>query len=79
MDINNEESINFAASRLGIEPRKLHEERKCVIFEYISKRDVLVGLPTGFGKSFIFQAAPLVIDFITKPRPSTKPVDNNGE
>ena len=37
-------------------------QRMCLKSLILDKRDVLVRLPTGYGKSFIFQAWPTIID-----------------
>ena len=54
--------VEQAASRLGIE--KLHPEQEQVIADVLEGRDVLMILPTGFGKSACYQIPSMVL-----PRP----------
>jgi ATP-dependent DNA helicase RecQ len=49
-----------AAQRLGIE--RLHTEQEQVISEVLAGRDVLMILPTGFGKSACYQIPSMVLD-----------------
>ena len=43
--------------------RELNSLQKETIIEFVEKqRDVFINLPTGFGKSLIYQALPLVFD-----------------
>eukprot|EP00794_Sanderia_malayensis_P014543 gene14543-16046_t len=47
----------------------LHNEQEQALREFFSGKDVFVNLPTGFGKSMIFQAIPVVADLLgIKPR-----------
>jgi superfamily II DNA helicase RecQ len=39
----------------------LKQEQEEALFNFVSKRDVFVNLPTGFGKSLIYQMAPMVV------------------
>lgn len=57
-------SIQFASSKLGIPKENVHDEQRDALIGFLKKRDVFVGLPTGYGKSLIFQAAPIALDFI---------------
>ena len=46
---------------------KLNEHQKVAISKLvIERKDVFVNLPTGYGKSLIFQSLPLVFDSLTK-------------
>ena len=42
-----------------------HHQKQAFIALVGEKKDVFVNLPTGFGKSFIYQALPLIFDEIT--------------
>ena len=68
-----EEAINFAARKLGIEKLKCHQV--AALRQFAQGNDLLINLPTGFGKSVIFQASTFVVDFLkdvdgNRPRPS---------
>ena len=52
-------SMDEAATRLGIE--SLHKEQREAIEDVISGRDVLMILPTGFGKSACYQIPGMVL------------------
>ena len=38
----------------------LYAQQESALFQFLSRKDVFVNLPTGYGKSIIFQMAPLV-------------------
>ena len=40
-------------------------QKEAIISAVLKKKDVFVSLPTGFGKSVIFQALPMVFDGFT--------------
>ena len=50
--------------KIGLE--KLKYQQICALQQFARGQDLFVNLPTGFGKSVIFQAAPLVWDFLNK-------------
>jgi hypothetical protein len=52
--------VAAAAQRLGIE--RLHPEQEQVISDVLAGRDVLMILPTGFGKSACYQIPAMVLD-----------------
>ena len=59
-----EEAFNLIASKFGIPALNSHQ--KLAISKLIErKKNIFVNLPSGFGKSLIFQALPLVIDRIS--------------
>jgi len=59
-----EETFNLVASKFGIEAFSSHQQ--LAISKLIErKKDIFVNLPTGFGKSLVFQALPLVIDHLS--------------
>ena len=61
---NLEEAFNVVASKFGIQALNSHQQ--LAISKLIErKRDIFVNLPTGSGKSLIFQALPLVIDRVS--------------
>ena len=58
------ESLSYAANKLGIPNGKFRELQESAIRSVIEAgRDIFVALPTGFGKSAIYQAIPLCCDF----------------
>jgi len=40
-------------------------QKEVIISAVLKKKDIFVSLPTGFGKSVIFQAVPMVLDNFT--------------
>ena len=52
-------AVDIAKSRFKV--TNVKTEQLEAVFNFISKKDVFVNLPTGFGKSFIYQIAPFVI------------------
>jgi len=59
-DMPREEAIRAATARLGLQT--LHAEQQRVIDLVLSGRDVLMVLPTGFGKSACYQIPSMVLD-----------------
>jgi ATP-dependent DNA helicase RecQ len=55
----NQRSVRAAARRLGID--QLHPEQERVVAHCLAGRDVLMILPTGFGKSACYQIASMVL------------------
>lgn len=55
-------SLHSAADRLGI--NDFHPQQRSALEAFLRGHDVFVNLPTGFGKSLIFQAAPFCWDFL---------------
>ena len=53
-----------AVSNLGL--TKLCPERVNALFHFLSRENVFVNLPTSYGKSMIFQIAPLVASELSK-------------
>ena len=58
-----EQALSASLSELGFESLK-KEQRQAVESIVMDGRDVLAVLPTGFGKSLIYQVLPGVFDFI---------------
>ncbi|XP_078355454.1 ATP-dependent DNA helicase RecQ-like, partial [Oculina patagonica] len=52
------EAVSKVCSSLGVS--NLYKEQKNALFNFLSKKDVLFNLPTSYGKSLIFEIAPLV-------------------
>ena len=59
-----EDAIIHASNKLGIETVTI-QQRKAVQ-SFLQGHDVFVSLPTGSGKSFIFQSAPICVNFLKK-------------
>ena len=59
-----EQAISSSLDELGLRSLK-KEQRQAVELIVLKRRDVLAVLPTGFGKSLIYQALPGVFDFMT--------------
>jgi len=58
-DLDAPEAVREAALRLGIQ--RLHPEQKRAIAEVCAGRDVLMVLPTGFGKSACYQIPSMIL------------------
>ncbi len=61
-------ALNTAADKLGLDD--FRPQQRSAIEPFLHGRDVFVTLPTGFGKSAIFQAAPICCDFLRKSESS---------
>ena len=55
-----ESSLKAVLPKFGV--TELCAEQKQALWHLISWRDVFVNLPTGFGKSLIYQLAPLIVE-----------------
>ena len=64
-----EESIRFAASKIGFSDGFRDQQRSC-LKSFLRGHDLFIALPTGFGKSAVFQAAPFCVDFLRELRDS---------
>ena len=59
-------SPSFSKVREQFKLSELNKHQKeAIISAVLKKKDVFVSLPTGFGKSVIFQALPMVFDGFT--------------
>ena len=58
-DLDVSEAVRAAALRLGIQ--RLHPEQKRVLDEVLAGHDVLMVLPTGFGKSACYQIPSMIL------------------
>ncbi len=61
-----DEAIDYAAKKLGL--GQLKQQQISALQQFVSGHDLFVNLPTGFGKSVIFQAATVVLDFLNRTR-----------
>lgn len=57
-------ALNQARMTFGID--KFHEEQQEAIDLFFEGKDVFVSLPTGYGKSIIFQAIPVIASALWK-------------
>lgn len=65
-----EEAFNLVASKFGMQALNSHQQ--LAISKLIErKKDIFINLPTGFGKSVIFQALRLVIDHVSSQLKAT--------
>ena len=60
--MNIDEALSSVARQFGLE--RLKPKQQEVISTFVQGRDVLVSLPTGYGKSIIYAALPFVYDSI---------------
>ena len=59
------EAIRFSLGKLGQPELELKQEQlEAIKAICVDKKDVLAALPTGFGKSLIYQILPAVFDFL---------------
>ena len=58
-------ALEYAATHLGFVDGLRIEQREALT-SFLRGHDLFVSLPTGFGKSVIFQAAPLCVDYLSK-------------
>ena len=59
------EAIRFSLENLGQPELELKQEQlEAIKAICVNKKDVLAVLPTGFGKSLIYQMLPAVFDFL---------------
>ena len=57
-------AVDRVCAIFGIE--KLRMEQQKAIDKFFEEKDVFVSLPTGYGKSFIFQAIPVIASLVWK-------------
>ena len=54
-------ALDYASTRLDLSFRS---QQVHALTSFIRGHDLFISLPTGFGKSVVFQAAPLCMDFL---------------
>lgn len=59
-----EDAITHASNKLGI--KEVTSQQKKAVESFLQGHDLFVSLPTGSGKSFIFQSAPICVNFVKK-------------
>ena len=59
-----EKNLQSILPRFGL--AELKNEQKKALFYLLSGKDVFVNLPTGFGKSLIYQLTPLVAEGLSR-------------
>lgn len=59
-----ESSFQSVLPRFGV--KELKDEQKAALFYVLSGKEVFVNLPTGFGKSLIYQLAPLFAEELSR-------------
>lgn len=64
-DYSVESAILYALDRIGKSGFTIKTEQKEAICNVVAGQDVLAVLPTGFGKSLIFQLLPFVFDYLS--------------
>ena len=57
-------ALDQVCAKFGI--REIREEQRKAIEMFFEGKDVFVSLPTGYGKSFIFQAIPVIASLLWK-------------
>ena len=69
-DMRDDFKAIFETSLQSILPRfgltELKNEQKKALFYLLSGKDVFINLPTGFGKSLIYQLSPLVAEELSR-------------
>ena len=55
------DAVTEVTRKLSID---LKEKQLEAILEFLSRKDVFVSLPTGYGKSLIYEILPLVFDIL---------------
>ena len=58
-------AIKIAINKLYSQDVKLKDEQFCAVESVLRGKDVLAVLPTGFGKSLIYQILPDVFDYMS--------------
>ena len=62
------QAVSYALEELGLEVELKAEQMLAIESIVLNCKDVLAILPTGFGKSLIYQILPGIFDFLTKQR-----------
>ena len=57
------DALSYALSRVGLSSIALKQEQLTAICYFYQQKDVLLWLPTGFGKSACYEVLPFFIDF----------------
>ena len=71
MDDRFEDAVGFALGNLQKPSLKLSVYQKEALKNILSGKDTFVCLPTGHGKSIIFECLPLCHDYLSEPGPSS--------
>lgn len=57
-------ALKYALSKMGMDKQTLKDKQEAAIMSILDGKDTMVILPTGYGKSLVYQVAPLSTDFI---------------
>ena len=61
-------ALKYSLKVMGLESSKLKDGQKQAIDSFLANNDTLVVLPTGYGKSLVYQLVPLCCDYIQHAR-----------
>ena len=62
-DVDDIHALKYALQILDLDIEKLRDGQRRAINSFVQGRDTFVVLPTGYGKSVVYQAAPFIEDF----------------
>ena len=68
-------TIEYAVARVGL--KELKPEQREVVHSFASGKDVVVALPSGYGRSYCFALLPFVFDFLQAASKLKQALDAN--
>ncbi len=63
-DRDRDMALNYALKVMGLDRSKLKDKQEAAIYSVMNGNDTMVVLPTGYGKSLVYQVVPHCMDYL---------------
>lgn len=63
-----DKALDYGLAKLGMDRNNLKDKQRDAIKSFLNGNDTMIILPTGYGKSLIYQVAPFCFDYLIHTR-----------